>query len=120
MVPLGLFLALLLAAAAHALRIGGHLGDLLALLAAAAAVYWHLGLSLVPPCIALGALAHIAGDELTHSGCPVWYPFSREDHHLLPHAMRFTTGKAAESWIVAPLLLAGLALLLAHDAGGFR
>ena len=119
-VLLGLFLALLLAAVPHALHIGGHHGDLLALLAAGAAVYWHLGLSLVLPCIILGVLDHIAGDELTHSGCPVWYPFSRTDHHLLPHGLRFTTGKFAENWIVTPLLLAGLALLLVHDTGGIR
>lgn len=116
-VLLGLSLALLLAAVPHALHSGGHHGDLVALIAAGAAVYWRFGLSLVPLCIALGALAHIAGDELTHSGCPVWYPFSRTDHHLLPHGLRFTTGKFAEHWIVSPLLLAGLALLLARDAG---
>ena len=72
-----------------------------------------------PAALAAGTVltAGAAGDELTHSGCPVWYPFSRTDHHLLPHGLRFTTGKFAEHWIVSPLLLAGLALLLARDAG---
>ena len=70
-VILGLFLALLLAAAFHALRLGrhrlgGHHGDLLAIAGAAAIVHWHVGLHLVPLCIALGVVAHIAGDELTH------------------------------------------------------
>lgn len=35
-------------------------------------------------------------------------------------AKKLTTGKLAEHVIVTPLLLAGLALLLVHDAGGLR
>ena len=30
--------------------------------------------------------------------------------------LRFTTGKAAERWVVSPLLLVGLAVLAWHDA----
>ena len=115
-ITLGVFLALLLAAAFHALRLGGHHGDALGVAAAAAAVYWHAGLSWVPLCIALGAFAHIAGDELTHSGCPLLYPFSKREFHLLPHPLRITTGKASEHWVVTPLLLAGLAFFAWHDA----
>ena len=116
-VALGLFLALLLAAALHALRIGGHHGAALALIAAAAAVHWHAGLSFVPLCIALGATAHIAGDELTHSGCPLAYPLSDREFHLLPKPLRFTTGKFTEHVIVSTLLLAALGFLLWRDAG---
>lgn len=57
------------------------------------------------------------GDELTHSGCPVLYPFSRRKFHLLPCGLRFTTGKLAEHRIVSPLLLVLLAFLLWRDAG---
>lgn len=126
--PVALILALLFAAAFHALHLGGHHGDAAAIVLAALTVWkgWDLALvsrwalPMLGVCVALGMLAHIAGDELTHSGCPVWYPFSRTDHHLLPHSLRFTTGKIAENALVFPLLLAGLALLLARDAGVVR
>ena len=84
---LGLILGVLLAAGAGAAdrrpscrRIG--------LAAAAAAVCWHAGLALVPVCIALGAAAHIAGDELTHGGCPLAWPVSGHEFHLLPRRWR--------------------------------
>jgi membrane-bound metal-dependent hydrolase YbcI (DUF457 family) len=116
-IVLGVFLSLLLSAALRALRIGGHYGDVLGVTAAAVTIYWHVGLSLAPWCIALGAAAHIAGDMLTHGGCPIAYPLSRHEMHLLPGALRFTTGKIAEHWIVTPLLMAALAYLAWRDAG---
>jgi membrane-bound metal-dependent hydrolase YbcI (DUF457 family) len=116
-VTLGLFVALLLAAGMHALRLGGHYGDILAVAGAVAVVHWHVGLALVPVCIAIGAAAHIAGDELTHDGCPLGYPFSGHEFHLLPHRLQITTGKAAEHWIVTPLLLAALGYLAWRDTG---
>jgi hypothetical protein len=51
-----------------------------------------------------------------HPSCPIWHPFSREGH-LLPHWLRFTKGKVAESWVVFPLLLTVLAVLPWRDAG---
>ena len=59
----------------------------------------------------------MAGDMLTHHGCPVAYPFSRRDFGLLPASLRISTGKAAETWIVSPLLLAALGFLLWRDTG---
>ena len=123
--PAGIFVALLVAAAFHALRLGGHHGDAAGLVLAAVAVWkgWDLvgltrwALPLLGICAALGMAAHIAGDELTHSGCPVLYPFSRREFHLLPRGLRFTTGKLAEHRIVSPLLLVLLAFLLWRDAG---
>ena len=124
-IPAGLVLALLVAAGFHALRLGGHHGDAAGLVLAAVAVWkgWDLvgltqrALPLLAVCTALGMAAHIAGDELTHSGCPVLYPFSRRKFHLLPRGLRFTTGKLAEHRIVSPLLLVLLAFLLWRDAG---
>ncbi len=116
-IVLGVFLSLLLSAAFRALRIGGHFGDALGIAAAGTTIYWHVGLSLVWVCIALGAGAHIAGDMLTHGGCPIAYPLSRREVHLLPEDMRFTTGKIAEHWIVSPLLMAALAYLAWRDTG---
>jgi membrane-bound metal-dependent hydrolase YbcI (DUF457 family) len=128
LVPAALVLALLFAAAFHALRLGGHYGDAAAVVLAAAVVWKGWDLALVTPwqvpvlaaCAVLGMLAHIAGDMLTHGGCPVWYPASRADHHLLPRGLQFTTGKVAEHWIVSPLLLAALVFLLWQDAGPIR
>lgn len=116
-VLLGVLLGLVLATGLRALRIGGHHGDALGLAGAAAAIYWHAGLSLVPWCIALGAAAHIAGDELTHGGCPLAWPLSRHPCHLLPKPLRITTGKFTEHWIVSGLLTVALAVLLWRDAG---
>ena len=114
---LGVILGVLLAAGVRALRIGGHHADVIGLAGAAAAVYWHAGLSLVPLCIALGAATHIAGDELTHDGCPLAWPVSGHEFHLLPHRLQITTGRFAEHWIVSTLLLAGLGWLLWRDTG---
>lgn len=116
-IALGVFLSLLLSAAFRALHIGGHHGDALGIAAAGTMIYWHVGLSLAWLCIALGAAAHIAGDMLTHGGCPIAYPLSRREVHLLPADMRFTTGKIAEHWIVSPLLLAALVYLAWRDTG---
>ena len=116
-VVLGVLLGLVLATGLRALRIGGHHGDALGLIGAAAAVYWHAGLSLVPWCIALGAAAHIAGDELTHGGCPLAWPVSQHHFHLLPRPLQITTGRFAEHWIVSALLTAALAVLFWRDAG---
>jgi membrane-bound metal-dependent hydrolase YbcI (DUF457 family) len=68
-------------------------------------------------CVALGMLAHVAGDMGTHDGCPLLYPLSRHEFGLLPEPFRITTNKLAEHWIVSPLLLVGLAYFLWRDAG---
>jgi membrane-bound metal-dependent hydrolase YbcI (DUF457 family) len=83
-----------------------------ALQRAAAAVYWHAGLALVPVCVALGAASHIAADRLTHGGCPLAWPVSGHEFHLLPRRLRITTGRFAEHWLVSTLLLAALGYLL--------
>ena len=116
-IVLGVILGLILAAGVRALRIGGHHGDVIGLAGASAAIYWNAGLTLVPLCIALGAAAHIAGDELTHDGCPLAWPVSRREYHLLPRRLQITTGRFAEHWIVSTLLLAGLGYLLWRNSG---
>ena len=114
---LGVILGLILAAGVRALRIGGHHADIIGLAAGAAAAYWRAGVALVPLCIALGAASHIAGDELTHGGCPLAWPVSGHEFHLLPRRLQITTGKFTEHWIVSTLLLAALACLLWRDTG---
>jgi membrane-bound metal-dependent hydrolase YbcI (DUF457 family) len=103
-IGLAVILAAGFAAALDALRIGGHAGNL-------------FGLSFVPLAAALGAGTHILGDMLTRCGCPLAWPVTMREFHLLPRPMRFTTGKLAEHLIVTPLLLAAFALLAWHDVG---
>ena len=115
-VALGVFLSLLLASALRAIRSGGHFADAIAVAGAVAAVHWRYGLTLIPLAVVTGTVAHIAGDCLTHGGCPLFWPLSMREFHLLPRPLRFTTGKIAEHWVVSPLLLAGLAYLAWRDA----
>jgi membrane-bound metal-dependent hydrolase YbcI (DUF457 family) len=127
MVPAGLLLALLYSSAFRALKIGGHQGDLLGIAAAAATILtsadlinvsvdgWHV--PLLAAGTALGCAAHIAGDELTHGGCPVLWPFSQHEFHLLPRPLQITTAKIAETWVVFPLLVVGLAVAVWHATG---
>src|SRR6516165_186946 len=77
---------------------------------------WHVPVLAV--CVALGMLAHLAGDMLTHNGCPLLYPASRYEFGLLPEPLRITTSKLAERWVISPLLLIGLAYFVWRDAGG--
>jgi hypothetical protein len=67
--------------------------------------------------IALGCAAHIAGDELTHGGCPICWPFSMHEFHLLPRPFQITTAKLCETWVIFPLLVAGLGLAVWNDTG---
>lgn len=119
-IVLGVFLAAGIAAAADALRPGpATFENMLGIGAAAAMVWTGYGLALVPLAAALGCATHVAGDMLTVSGCPLAWPVSLRDYHLLPEPLRFTTGKFAEHWIVSPILLAALAFLLWRDVSAF-
>jgi membrane-bound metal-dependent hydrolase YbcI (DUF457 family) len=125
LVPAALILALLYAAGFRALHIGGHHGDAAGIALAALTVWkaWDLvlvtsrHLPLLAVCLALGMLAHLAGDMCTHDGCPLLYPVSRHEFGLLPERIRITTNKLAEHWVVSPLLLAGLGYFLWRDVG---
>jgi membrane-bound metal-dependent hydrolase YbcI (DUF457 family) len=127
LVPAGLILGLLFASGLRALRIGGHFADLAGMALAALVIWkgWDLVLvtissrhvPILAVCIALGMLAHLAGDMCTHDGCPLLYPVSSHEFGLLPERIRITTHKLAEHWVVTPLLLAGLAYFAWRDAG---
>jgi membrane-bound metal-dependent hydrolase YbcI (DUF457 family) len=126
LIPAGFLLALLFSAGLRALYIGGHHADLFGCGVAALVLWqgwdlekvtpWHV--SVLAVCVCLGMLAHIAGDMLTHDGCPLLYPLSRYDFGLLPEPIRITTNKLAERWVISPLLLIALAYFLWRDAGG--
>ena len=98
LIPAGLILALLFSAGFRALYIGGHHADLFGVAVAALVIWqgwdlvevtsWHVPVLAV--CVALGMLAHLAGDMLTHDGCPLLYPASRYEFGLLPEPVRET------------------------------
>lgn len=123
LIPVGLILGLLYSAGFRALHIGGHHGDAAGLALAALTIWKGWDLVLVSPrhvpvlafCVALGMLAHVAGDMITHDGCPLLYPVSRYDFGLLPQPIRITTNKLAERWVISPLLLAALAYFVWKD-----
>jgi membrane-bound metal-dependent hydrolase YbcI (DUF457 family) len=124
-IPAALILGLLFSAGFRALHIGGHHSDALGLALAALVIWKAWDLALVTPrhipllavCLALGMLAHLAGDMITHYGCPLLYPVSRHDFGLLPQQVRITTNKLAEHWVISPLLLAALAYFTWRDIG---
>jgi membrane-bound metal-dependent hydrolase YbcI (DUF457 family) len=127
LVPAGIFVTLLYSAALRALKIGGHHGDLIAMAGAAATLYYGTDLDVVRlgswhvPLLALatglGCVAHILGDELTHGGCPLLYPVSMHEFHLLPKPMRITTAKLAETYAVFPIVTIALAVAIWHATG---
>jgi membrane-bound metal-dependent hydrolase YbcI (DUF457 family) len=127
LVPAVLFLSLLYSAALRAVHVGGHHGDLLGIAAAVVTCLtgadltrlpvWHWHIPMLAVVIALGCAAHIAGDELTHGGCPICWPFSMHEFHLLPRPFQITTAKLCETWVIFPLLVAGLGLAVWNDTG---
>lgn len=126
-VPAMLILALLYSAALRALHIGGHHGDGIGVIAAAVTCWTQADLTTLPAgllhvpllalAVALGCAAHIAGDEITHGGCPLLWPVSDRDFHLLPERLRITTGKFTEVYLIGPALTVGLLVALAADSG---
>jgi len=129
MIPAVLILTLLYSSALRALKIGGHHGDLIGFAGAVATCYlgtdivpvtvWHWKIPFIAVAVALGCLAHIAGDELTHGGCPVLWPVSQYEFHLLPKPMRITTAKMTENKVIFPLLVILLIVAVVY-AYGFR
>ncbi|MGH3166293.1 MAG: metal-dependent hydrolase [Trebonia sp.] len=125
--PALLYMALLYSSALRALHIGGHHGDLFGIAAAAATIFtgadlarfhlWHWSVPLLALATGLGCAAHIAGDELTHGGCPILWPVSQHEFHLLPRPLQITTAKLCETWVVFPLLVIALVAALWHATG---
>lgn len=122
LVPAGIFLTLLYAAALRALKVGGHHGDIIAMIGAGATIYfgsdlqavtlhtWHV--PLIGVAVGIGCIAHVIGDELTHGGCPLLYPVSGHEFHLLPRPLQITTAKLAETYVIFPVLALGLAFAI--------
>src|SRR5690242_18101295 len=63
--------------------------------------------------LAIGYLAHIAGDACTPGGVPLWAPLSRRRRWLLPSPVRVPTGSLREFAFTALLTVALTAATLA-------
>lgn len=93
-----------LAAGVRIFRIRGWIDDLLPIPVTITVVaFTNIDLTAVPPALMLGCLVHVAGDCLTNSGCPIFWPFSK---FRLKFGL-FKTGKWVEKRVVFPLLLVG-------------
>lgn len=81
----------------------------LALLAVSAAVLHFLpyGLALA---VIVGYGSHLISDMMTRAGLPVLWPLSGESIHLLPRALRVSTGGKIET-----LILLGVLTLIAYN-----
>jgi membrane-bound metal-dependent hydrolase YbcI (DUF457 family) len=63
--------------------------------------------------VAIGSVAHVAGDACTPGGVPLHWPLSRRRRWLLPAPARIPTGSLREYAATAVLTAALLAALLA-------
>jgi membrane-bound metal-dependent hydrolase YbcI (DUF457 family) len=98
----------------RALILLGHRGPTHSLFAAAlvAAAVDLLAGAIPAAGLAIGYVAHIAGDACTPGGVPAWAPLSRRRHWLLPGPARIPTGSLRE-YVFAGLFTAALVAAVA-------
>lgn len=66
-----------------------------------------------PVCVMLGAVVHIAGDCLTPSGCPIFWPFKVGGRRFHRHTLDvFTTGDDVNEPLVATIVFRPTTLLV--------
>lgn len=93
-----------MAAGVRVFRIPGWIDDLAPIpIVVMVVAFSDIDLTAVPPALMLGCLVHVAGDCLTNSGCPIFWPFSKV---RLKFGL-FKTGGLVEHWVVFPALLVG-------------
>lgn len=105
-IGLGFLVTLIVAGALEALRIcRSHIADLIGGATAAGVLFAGVGLTLIPVAVLAGCTAHVAGDMLTHSGCPLIMPVSKYRFRWFGGTpLSFTTGTWPELLLVDPLL----------------
>jgi len=98
-------MSLALSAAIRLLHIDGWIDDFLPIPVSITLVLLvPASLNVVGPAIALGCLAHMLGDMLTPSGCPVFWPLSKRKFRF----NLFVTNTWPERYVVVPLTVAGI------------
>lgn len=101
-----------LAAGVRLLKIPGWIDDLAPIPVVITGVcFTNVDLTAVPIALVVGCLAHVAGDCLTNSGCPILWPLSDE---RLKFGL-FNTGKRFEKWVMFPVLV-----LAAYGLGAWK
>lgn len=93
-----------------------HHREALAIIAAAAMVFFSWDTGGIAWAILLGTVVHCAGDSLTEHGDPWLAPFTRHRFHLLPKPLQFTTGTWPETVVIFPALVLALGVLAFHAA----
>jgi len=81
-------------------------------LLAAAAARWAGLPDVLWVAFGAGYLSHIVGDGLTISGVPMLGPLTRKSFRLVPRAVAFRTGSAAELMVVPLVLVVGVGYFL--------
>lgn len=112
---LALLITLAVSAGIEALHLtDGHTADVAGIAAAAAVVWAGYGLTLIPLTVLIGTTAHVVGDMLTQSGCPLLFPVSQYRFKWWPRPLAFITGTKPELWGVDPALTITVAWLAWH------
>lgn len=101
-------LFMLFAFGIRALRLAPGMVSVSALVACTAVWFLLPDLSWLPWSVAVGTLAHLAGDCLTKEGCPLLWPKRR--HYMIPLIQR--TGNKIETLLFAPAFGIGTIALL--------
>lgn len=110
-VALSILMSLALAALIRLFKIKGWLDDIAGVVISPIIVFLTpLDLRMVPFALALGCLAHIAGDCLTDRGCPLLWPLSSKKWTL----GLFTTNKVGEKIATVVIVLGILAEIYTH------
>lgn len=101
-----------LAAGVRMLRIPGWVDDLAPIpIVIIGVCFTNVDLTTVPIALVIGCLAHVLGDCLTNSGCPIFWPLSNA---RLKFGL-FKTGGKFEKWVMFPALI-----LTAYGLAGWQ
>lgn len=107
-VAISILMILAVSSAVRLAKIKGWFDDLAGVIVVVIVVWFtEIDLRIVPACLMLGAMTHIAGDCLTDRGCPLLWPISKRRYTL----GIFTTGKIGET-ITRVIILVGIIAII--------
>jgi membrane-bound metal-dependent hydrolase YbcI (DUF457 family) len=117
LVIVGGVLVLTLASAIHPLKIRGRLDDIAPIPITALILWLHIDVTVVPCAVTVGVITHILGDQMTHGGCPVYWPLSHRDVHITLPGGTFATGSDTEFGPVTRVLWAVVIFAVVVEVG---